>query len=66
MSKEDTKELPMVVEYYCSHTQPIERELNGVTAASERWLDYTREEKREIMPILKTKKDSLRLLPVEK
>ena len=42
MSKEDTKELPMVVQYYCSHTQPIERELNGVTAASE--AVYGREE----------------------
>ena len=42
MSKEDTKELPMVVEYYCSQTQPIEKELNGVTAASE--AAYGREE----------------------
>ena len=77
MSKEEMKELndkPMVVEYYCGHTQAIERAVKEVTAASEAvygverrdgWIT-SRADNREIMSILNTKKDLVRLLPAEK
>jgi hypothetical protein len=73
MSKEEIKELrnkAMVVDYYCGHTQAIERAVKEVTAASEAvygeerrdgWI-RSRAENREIMPMLNTKKDLLRLL----
>ena len=76
MSKKEITELkdkPMVVDDYCGHTQVIERAVKEVTAASaavygeerrDGWI-RSRAENREIMPILNTKKDLLRLLPAE-
>ena len=76
MSKKEItgfKEKPMVVEDYCGHTQAIERAVKEVTAASaavfgeerrDGWI-RSRAENREIMPIVNTKKDLLKLLPAE-
>ena len=67
------KETPMVVDYYCGHTQAIERAVKEVTAASQAvygeerrdgWI-RSRAANREIMPLLNSKKDLLGLLSKE-
>ena len=67
------KETPMVVDYYCGHTQAIERAVKEVTAASQAvygeerrdgWI-RSRAANREIMPLLNSKKDLLGLLSNE-
>ena len=77
MTKETIKAFkvtPMVVGYYCGHTQAIERAVKEVTAASgavygeerrDGWI-RSRAANREIMPLLNTKKDLLGLLSTEK
>ena len=60
----------MEVPYYCGHTQPIERAVKEVTAASsavygeERRDGWVRAKvsNREIMPVCNTKRDLLGLL----
>lgn len=64
------RETPMEVPYYCGHTQPIERAVKEVTAASsavygeERRDGWVRAKvsNREIMPVCNTKRDLLGLL----
>jgi hypothetical protein len=73
LNKEEIKsfrDTPMEVSYYCGHTQPIERAVKEVTAASaavigerrrDGWI-RARAENRELMPVLNTKQDLLGLL----
>ena len=61
----EIKEVPMVVPYYCLHTQGIERAVKEVTEASEAVYGFDRRDgfiraranHRELMPVLHSKKD---------
>lgn len=64
------KEVPMVVPYYCLHTQGIERAIKEVTEASEAVYGFDRRdgfiraraENRELMPVFSSKESLLKLL----
>ena len=73
LSKEELNKLreePMVVPYYCLHTQGIERAIKQVTEASEAVYGFhrrdgfirARAENRELMPIFSSKKSLINLL----